>query len=85
VIASRIGSLTEIIDEGTTGFLVEPGDGAALAAQIRWAVDHPAEMASMGVNARRRYEERYRGPSHLSQLLTTYEAAATRRRPTRRE
>jgi glycosyltransferase involved in cell wall biosynthesis len=84
VIASRIGSLAEVIDDGITGILVEPGDGAALAAQIRWAVDHPLEIGSMGVNARRRYEDRYRGPRHLVELLATYAAAASRRRPTRR-
>lgn len=81
VIASRVGSLAELIDHRITGLLVEPGDGAALAEQARWAVDHPAEMASMGANARRRYEERYRGPSHLAKLVATYEAAS-RHRPT---
>lgn len=75
VIASRIGSLAELIDEGVDGLLVEPGDGAALADRIRWAVDHPAEMAAMGANARRRYVERYRGPEHLNALTAVYAAA----------
>lgn len=83
VIASRIGSLAEVIDDGITGLLVEPDDGAALAKKIRWAVDHLEEMASIGGNARRRYEERYRGPSHLGELLATYEAATSRPGSTR--
>jgi glycosyltransferase involved in cell wall biosynthesis len=77
VIASRIGSLAELIEDGITGRLVEPGDGPALAEQLRWAVDHPAEMASMGRNARRGWEERYRGPSHLARLREVYQAAAS--------
>jgi glycosyltransferase involved in cell wall biosynthesis len=77
VIASRHGSLAEVIDEGATGLLAEPGDGAALAKQLRWAVDHPAEMAAMGRRARRQWEERYRGPSHLRELLATYDTAAS--------
>ncbi len=77
VIASKIGSLSEVIDHGITGLLVEPGDGTALAERVRWAVHHPAEMASMGANARLRYEERYRGPGHLAPLRAVYEAAST--------
>jgi glycosyltransferase involved in cell wall biosynthesis len=79
VIASRIGSLAEVIDDGITGILVEPGDGTTLARQVRWAVDHPEEMGSMGANARRRYNEQYRGPNHLAELLATYQGAAARR------
>lgn len=78
VIASRIGSLAEVIEDGKTGRLVAAGDGAALAAEIRWALDHPMELGSMGATARRRYEERYRGPSHLAGLLAVYESAGDR-------
>lgn len=83
VIASRIGSLVELIDDGISGMLVGPGDGAGLATQVRWAVDHRAEMATMGANARRRWEERYRGLAHLAELREVYEDAASPRRPTR--
>jgi glycosyltransferase involved in cell wall biosynthesis len=79
VIASGIGSLAEVIDDAITGILVEPGDGTTLARQVRWAVDHPEEMGSMGANARRRYNEQYRGPNHLAELLATYQGAASRR------
>lgn len=74
VIASRIGSLAEIVEDGVTGLLVEPGDGTGLANRVRWAVDHPEEMRQMGANARRRYETRFRGASHLAALLDTYQA-----------
>lgn len=80
VIASRIGSLAELIDDGATGLLTKPGDGSALAERVRWAVDHPVEMALMGANARTRYVERYRGSAHLAALSAVYEAASTRLR-----
>jgi glycosyltransferase involved in cell wall biosynthesis len=79
VIASRIGSLAEVIEDGTTGLLVPPGDADALAAAIAWADDHPSEMRAMGLNARRRYEERYRGASHLAALTGIYEEASRNR------
>ena len=72
VIASRIGSLEEIVEDGVTGLLVPPGGQTALAERMRWAVDHPQEMLQMGVNARQRYESRYRGAGHLQALIDTY-------------
>jgi glycosyltransferase involved in cell wall biosynthesis len=72
VIASRIGSLAEVVKDGVTGLLAEPGDPDDLASQLRWAIDHPAEMQRMGFEARREYETKYRGDVHLSSLLDTY-------------
>lgn len=76
VIASRLGSLAEIVEDGVTGLLVAPGDATELARSVRWAVDHPEEMRAMGATARRRYEARFRGPSHLAALLDAYQAAS---------
>lgn len=79
LVASRIGSLAEIIEDGVTGLLVEPDDPAALAERMRWALEHPDEMRAMGARAREEYEHRYRGPAHLALLLDAYGAAAERR------
>ena len=75
VIASRIGSLAEVVEEGVTGLLAKPGDSADLANRMRWAAEHPREMAAMGTSARQRYESRYRGPLHLGALLDAYRSA----------
>jgi len=73
VIASKIGSLTEVIEDGVTGLLAKPGDASDLADRLRWASDHPAEMRQMGRNARSEYETKYRGGVHLDALLETYQ------------
>ena len=75
VIASRIGSLAELVEDGVTGFVVEPGNAVDLADRIRWADSHQAEMLAMGRNARHRYETRYRSETHLAGLIAAYEAA----------
>jgi hypothetical protein len=83
VIASRIGSLAEVIEDGVTGILANPEDAQDLADRLRWAVDHPHEMRKMGSRARQVYETTYRGPAHLATLLDTYRrltAAAARGR-----
>ena len=81
VIASEIGSLAEVVEDGVTGLLAAPGDAADLAERMRWAVAHPREMAGMGANARARYESRYRGSVHLEALLDAYGSALGGRPP----
>ncbi|HEX7490434.1 MAG TPA: glycosyltransferase family 4 protein [Candidatus Limnocylindrales bacterium] len=73
VIASRIGSLAEIVEDGRTGLLAAPGNAGDLAERLGWARDHPDEMKRMGANARLEYETKYRGAVHLNALLDTYE------------
>lgn len=80
VIASRIGSLEDVVEDGVTGLHVAPGDGHDLARRLRWAVDHPDEMRALGTNARQRSELRYRGTEHLNALVEVYAAAATHTR-----
>ena len=75
IIASRLGSLAELVEDGVTGLLIEPGNAARLADRMRWAVNHPDEMRSMGQNARRLYEARFGSEAHLAGLIAAYEAA----------
>jgi len=52
VIASRVGGFAEMIDDGATGLLVEPGDAASLAAAIRQLADDPLERSTIAERAR---------------------------------
>lgn len=45
VVASAIGGLSELITDGETGFLVPPGDPAALAQALQAALDDAGEVA----------------------------------------
>ena len=54
VIASAVGGLPEIVDDGHTGVLVPPRDAPALAAAIVALVRDPAGAASLGRAARER-------------------------------
>jgi glycosyltransferase involved in cell wall biosynthesis len=76
VIASRIGSLAELIEDGSTGLLAEPSDARDLAERISWAIANPSEMREMGAIARSRYEARFRGETHLAALLEAYRSVA---------
>ena len=80
VIASRIGSLAELVSDGETGLLVEPGSASDLARALSWSNGHPDEMARMGANAQRRYEACYTPEVNYGQLMGVYERAISRGR-----
>lgn len=48
VIASAIGQLNELIDDGRTGLLVAPGDAHALAVAVRELADDPGRRERLG-------------------------------------
>lgn len=47
VLASDIGGIPELVREGETGFLVEPGNVDLLAEKLVWASDHAATLRSL--------------------------------------
>ena len=75
VIASRIGALAELVEDGVTGLLFEPGNSQDLAEKMQWAHQHPEKMAEMGRNARVLYETEFTADRNHHQLITIYEAA----------
>jgi len=57
VVSTRVGSMEEVIEDGTTGFLVESGDYKGLADHIL-ALSADGELAArMGRNGRERVEK----------------------------
>jgi len=75
VIASRLGAMAEIVDDGRTGLHFEPGNSEDLAAKVEWAWTHPEAMSEMGREARREYEEKYTAEKNYKMLLDIYERA----------
>lgn len=75
VIASRIGALAELVDEGVSGLLFEPGNAEDLASKLRWAQDHPDAVRAMGERARAIYEEKFTARRNYAQLMAIYEDA----------
>jgi glycosyltransferase involved in cell wall biosynthesis len=83
VVASNLGSIPEFVDDGRTGLLFRPGDAHDLAAKVRWAFDHPQQMAAMRREARREYDQKYTPERNYKLLMEIYEMAienARRRR-----
>lgn len=80
VIASRIGAMAELVEDGKTGLLFEPGSALDLANKIRWAETNGRAMLEMGRNARREYEAKYTSEHNFGQLMAIYRDAIAARR-----
>lgn len=59
VIASAVGGVVDLIEDGTTGLLVPPGDPDALRAAIERLVARPTLAASLGASGQRHVRDRY--------------------------
>lgn len=75
VIASRIGSLAEIVEHGRTGLLFQPGDEEDLAAKVEWIFSYPRQLAKMRQETRAEYLSRYTAEKNGKMLIAIYEKA----------
>ena len=80
VVASRVGGLPEVVQDGRSGLLVPPGDEAALAAAIARLLERPDERVRFGAEGRRRVESRFRAAPMARRIETLYEEALCERR-----
>jgi glycosyltransferase involved in cell wall biosynthesis len=74
-LASRLGGMQEMIQDGENGLLFTPTDADDLAAQARWAFEHEDELAALSRTARAEYESRYRANTNCKQLVAIYQQA----------
>lgn len=75
VVASRVGMLEEVVEEGETGFLIPPGDAEALAEKICLTLEGEFP-ATMSHKARRKIENGFSleiFEKHLLEKISSYE------------
>ena len=75
VIASRLGAMGELVQDGHTGLLFEPGNSDDLATKLAWAIEHSEEMRVMGKNARAVYLQNYTAKGNYDRLMEIYNTA----------
>jgi len=68
VVATNVGGASEAIVEGETGHLVNAGDDRAMAERLIALLRDPETRRTMGLNGRRRIEQRF---STENRLITT--------------
>lgn len=79
VVASAVGGLGEIVDDGTTGILVPPENPDRLAGALIRLLDVPGARATMGAAARKRVDEKFSPEASLRAYAEEYRRLARRR------
>lgn len=72
VVATRVGGIPEVVQDGKTGILVPHGAPAALAEAVTGLIHDPAKMREFGIAGRKVYEENFRERTFLRDTLALY-------------
>jgi glycosyltransferase involved in cell wall biosynthesis len=78
IVATRVGALPELVDDGVTGVIVPPNDSRELAAAIRGLTD--SQIATMGSAGREVFLHRFTMDRVHRQLLELYQTELSRDR-----
>ncbi|MFE5856130.1 glycosyltransferase [Streptomyces sp. NPDC056500] len=74
-VAAGHGAFVELVDDGVSGLLHQPGDAASLASCLRRITREPDRNREMGRAARRRYELDFSPTVGLERLVDGYRTA----------
>lgn len=72
VVATPVGGVPEVLDDGSTGLLVPPGDAPALAKAISTLLDNESLRHRLGRQARCVIEERFSLPRVVGSIEQLY-------------
>jgi glycosyltransferase involved in cell wall biosynthesis len=74
VIASRVGGVPELVDDGVTGILVTPNDPRILARAIRTLADDKKLRCQMGESGKKKVDRSFRVERMIAQIESLYES-----------
>ena len=80
VVAARQGGVPEVVDEGVTGLLTEPGDARAAAEAMLDVLSDASRAASLGAAGRARAEELFDVRTYVRRIEAMYSTILQRRR-----
>ena len=76
VISTRVSAIPEVVVDGETGWLVPPGDPAALVGALRAALSDPDERLRRGAAGRARLEAQFTVDAMVERTLAVYQGVA---------
>lgn len=79
VIASKLGGMAEIVDDGRTGLHFKPGDPADLAEKVRSILADPLKLTRLRQAARQRFDQYFTADTNHKSLMAIYEKALSGR------
>ena len=72
VIGADIGGIPELVQHGRTGYVFEPKNSQQLSEQLNDLYTNPQKAIDMGLEARRRVEERFGREEHFEKIDGIY-------------
>ena len=78
VVATRIAGIPELVEDGVSGRIVPPGDGAALACAVCDILSAPDRAAAMGEAGRRKVEAEFDIANEAGKLAALFRAQGDR-------
>jgi glycosyltransferase involved in cell wall biosynthesis len=73
VVASAVGGIPEVVEDGVTGVLVPPRDASALSAALIRLLRDQALAERLGAAGRARVEQRFTADRMVQETLDVYE------------
>jgi glycosyltransferase involved in cell wall biosynthesis len=75
VLASRLGAMADIVVDGLTGLLFNPGDAQDLAGRAQQMLRDASELARMRRSARGEFADKFTAEANYRKLMSIYEQA----------
>jgi glycosyltransferase involved in cell wall biosynthesis len=69
VVATCVGGIPEVVDDGVTGIVIPPADPGALRQAITWTLDHPQEAAERSRRGREKIHQEF----SIGEMVRSYE------------
>lgn len=82
IVATAVGGIPEMIDDGISGMLVPaPPEAEAIAGALSKLLESPERRATLAEGARRRFEQRFTDDAWAKRLRDVYERVLARHEP----
>ena len=75
LIATNVGGIPDLVEDGVTGLLIPPGDANALAAAVKSLLADPARAEAMGRAGRARWENNFSLAPFYQRTQAVYDEA----------
>jgi glycosyltransferase involved in cell wall biosynthesis len=79
VIASRIGGIPELVDDGVNGLLFEKGNVEELRDKINHLLNNTQLLKTMGIKAREKVEREYNSEIHYERIMEVYKKSLSKK------
>jgi glycosyltransferase involved in cell wall biosynthesis len=75
VVTTNVGGISETITDGKNGFMCQPFNASQFSSRILYLLEHPAEAAEMGRQARKTIEEQLDWRIVVKDAMAVYDEA----------